>query len=69
MAKRTRTLRHRGYLFAQSHLKRFEDTIIAGAPYDGQNMRENISRRRMIVGEAWRAGYLAAQNDVRRKKV
>lgn len=53
--KRKTTLRHRGYLYAQMRLS--PETA----------MCENVSIRRMKLANAWRDGYLAAQNDARRK--
>lgn len=60
MARNRRTLKHRGYLYAQQH-------PATSYLFDGVT-RENVSLRRMHTAEAWRAGYLAAQGDARRAR-
>lgn len=57
MARRTPTLLHRGYLYAQERV----------AP-DIRVKPEITTRRRMRLAAAWKAGYMAAQNDAKRKK-
>jgi hypothetical protein len=65
MARPKNTLRHRGYLYAQKHAKpSYPGFVIL---QDGRTTTENVSTRRMQFAEAWRAGYLAAMNDVRRR--
>lgn len=56
--RRTPTLLHRGYLYAQKHGARW-------------HMLDNVttisqSAARMRVAKAWREGYLAAQRDARK---
>lgn len=58
--KHTPTLRHRGYLYAQG--------LIDSTPlFDGRVTAPNNSVKRMKFAEAWRAGYLAAMKDARRR--
>lgn len=60
MARSKRTLLHRGFLYAQQNS--------SPAPLFDRVTQENISAKRMRLAEAWRAGYLASNNDRRRKK-
>lgn len=60
--KRRATLTHRGYLYAQKHVRYVKTSVFEPPPVP------SVSESRMMLGIAWRAGYLAAQNDMRRKR-
>lgn len=60
MARSKRTLIHRGFLYAQQNT--------SPSPMFGGPTVENTSVKRMRLAEAWRAGYLASNNDRRRAK-
>ena len=55
MARRTVSLIHRGYLYAQKHVVPIEQAV-------------DVSARRMKTAEAWRQGYLAARRDAKKAK-
>jgi hypothetical protein len=56
MTRRTPTLIHRGFLYAQARVERYFN-----------EHPDAFTARRMSHAAAWRAGYLAAQNDRKRR--
>lgn len=59
------TLIHRGYLYAQKHVTVASQPLFDGKVTTGST---NASEVRMAHAVTWRAGYLAAQVDRRRRK-
>lgn len=60
MSRRTPTLIHRGYLYAQKHVRASAKFPIGVASPSAEV--------RMMIARGWREGYLSAQRDHAKRK-
>jgi hypothetical protein len=62
MPKKPRKLSliHRGYLYAQKHIRQRSRSVFEPDP------GPPTSEQRMTVARAWREGYMSAQRDARK---